>query len=43
MVMPRPIGKAQKIAAAILKNKGVKVPKTKKPEKMTELGPYLQH
>jgi hypothetical protein len=43
MVMLRPKGKAKKVATAVMKNKGVKVDKTKKMEKTTLTGPYLQH
>jgi hypothetical protein len=41
--MLRPPGKAQKIAKAVLKNKGVQVAKAKSNEKMKLKGPYLQH
>jgi len=42
--MIRPAGKAQKIAQAVMKQKGVKIPKSKYPiQKMTLPGPYLLH
>lgn len=43
MVMIRPKGKAQKIAKAVLKGKGVDVKGTSKMEKTKVNGPYLQH
>jgi hypothetical protein len=43
MTMVRPKGKAQKIAEKIMGKKGVRIPKSKPPEKMKDLGPYLQH
>ena len=41
--MLRPPGKAQKIAQAILKKKGVKIEKSKANEKLKVKGPDLLH
>lgn len=41
--MIRPAGKPQKIAEKIMKQKGVKIPKKQKMEKIALTGPYLQH
>jgi len=41
--MLRPPGKAQNIAKNVLKNQGVKVPKSKANIKEKPSGPYLQH
>jgi hypothetical protein len=43
MVMIRPNDKAKKIAERVLKGKAVKVEGTKKMDKKTLQGPYLQH
>lgn len=43
MVMLRPSDKAQKIAEKVLKQKGIKVPKSKAYEKTKLQTPYLQH
>lgn len=43
MVMLRPAGKAEKIAKAVLKNKGIKVAKPKANIKDKFTGPYLYH
>lgn len=44
MAMIRPKGKPQKIAAAVLKNKGVKIPKGGyRDDKTVKKEPYLQH
>ena len=44
MAMLRPKGKPAKIAAAVMKGKGVKVPKGgDRMDKITLKGPYLQH
>lgn len=43
MVMIRKRDKAQKIAEKVMKQKGIKVPKTPKMDKTTLTGPYLQH
>lgn len=43
MVMLRPGGKPQKIAEAVMKKKGVKLPPPKKMEKKPLHYPYLQH
>lgn len=42
-IMIRPPGKAQKIATAVLKQKGIKLAKPKANEKVKLSGPYLQH
>ena len=44
MVMLRPKGKPQKIAEAVLKGKGIKIPSGGTRMDKTKLtGPYLQH
>jgi ribosomal protein L24 len=44
MAMIRPKGKAGKIAATVLKNKGVTVPESSgKKEKVKDKTPFLQH
>ena len=41
--MLKPPGKPYEVAAQVLKNKGVKVPKREVVEKTKISGPYLQH
>lgn len=41
--MIRKMGKAQKIAEAVMKKKGVKLPKGSSNEQMKLKQPYLQH
>lgn len=43
MAMLRPPGKASKIAAQVLKNKGVETPKKEKKEEKRVKIPFLQH
>lgn len=43
MVMLRPAGRAEKIATRVMKNKGVKVPKSSEYDKVPLKTPYLQH
>lgn len=43
MVMLRPKGKAEKVAQAVMKKKGIKVPKSSSYEKTPSVTPYLQH
>jgi hypothetical protein len=41
--MIRPKGKAQKIAQAVMKKQGVKLPKPTRVQKDKPTGPYLLH
>jgi len=43
MIMLRPKGKAEKVAKAVMKKKGVKLEEGKQLPKMKLKGPYLQH
>lgn len=42
-IMIRPQGKPEKVAKQVMKQKGIKIPKSKPVEKTKNKGPYLTH